>query len=119
MFIYIKDIPPDIVKKFNLNEIAINGKVYVEILKGMYGLSQAGILANELLLNNLAKFGYYQCKHTPGLWKHKTRPIVFVLVVDDFGVFCFSNFCSAEVNLFAAITACSIGWSTGDLHKCG
>jgi hypothetical protein len=22
----------------------------------------------------------------PGLWKHKTRPISFTLVVDDFGV---------------------------------
>ena len=52
----------------------------------MYGLPQAGILANELLQKNLAKFGYYQCKHTPGIWKHKTRPIVFVLVVDYFGV---------------------------------
>ena len=56
MFIYIKDIPPDIVKQYNLNKIAINGKLYVEIFKGMYGLPQAGILANELLQNNLAKF---------------------------------------------------------------
>ena len=86
MFIYIKDIPPDIVKQYNLNEIAIDGKVYVEIRKGMYCLPQAGILVNEVLQKNLVQFGYYQCKHTPGLWKHKTRPIVFVLVVDDFGV---------------------------------
>ena len=86
MFIYIKDIPPDIVNQYNLNELAIDGKVYVEIRKGMYGLPQAGILANELLQKNLAKFGYHQCRHTPGLWRHKIRPIVFVLVVDDFGV---------------------------------
>ena len=25
-------------------------------------------------------------KHTPGLWKHISRPIQFTLVVDDFGV---------------------------------
>ena len=86
MFINIEDIPDDIVKQYNLTEIASNGKVYVEIRKGMYGLPQAGILANKLLQQNLAQFGYYQCKHTPGLWKHKTRPITFVLVVDDFGV---------------------------------
>ena len=49
IFIYIKDIPPDIVEQYNLNEIAIDGKVYVEIRKGMYGPPQAGILANELL----------------------------------------------------------------------
>ncbi|KAL7476354.1 hypothetical protein ACHAW6_002224, partial [Cyclotella cf. meneghiniana] len=30
--------------------------------------------------------GYYQCQFTPGLWRHKWRPITFSLVVDDFGV---------------------------------
>ena len=24
--------------------------------------------------------------HTPGLWRHVTRPVQFTLVVDDFGV---------------------------------
>ena len=32
------------------------------------------------------KEGYYQTKHTPGLWTHETRQISFTLVVDDFGV---------------------------------
>ena len=70
IFIYLKDIPPDIIQQYNLNDIAINGKVYVEIRKGMYGLPQAGILANKLLQKNLAQFGYLPCKLTPGLWKH-------------------------------------------------
>ena len=52
----------------------------------MYGLPQAGLLANKLLARRLAKYGYYQAIHTPGLWKHTWRPIQFVLVVDDFGV---------------------------------
>jgi hypothetical protein len=52
----------------------------------MYGLPQAGILANELLQRNLAKDGYRPTQHTHGLWKHDTRPILFSLVVDDFGV---------------------------------
>ena len=30
--------------------------------------------------------GYFQSKHTPGLWLHKTRDISFTPVVDDFGV---------------------------------
>jgi hypothetical protein len=30
--------------------------------------------------------GYHKCNNTPGLWKYKTRPISFTLVVDDFGV---------------------------------
>ena len=75
MFINMSDIPDDIVQKYNLKMLAKNEKVYVEIRKGMYGLPQAGILANELLQKNLMKHGYAPYKHTPGLWTHKTRPI--------------------------------------------
>jgi hypothetical protein len=60
--------------------------VYIEIKKGMYGLKQAGLLANQLLQTRLAPFGYYPARHTLGLWLHKTRPISFSLVVDDFAV---------------------------------
>ena len=52
----------------------------------MWGLPQAGILANKCLQRKLAPFGYSKCVNTPGLWKHETRPISFTLVVDDFGV---------------------------------
>jgi hypothetical protein len=50
----------------------------------MYGSKQVGLLANQLLQTRLAPFGYYPAHHTPGLWLHKTRPISFTLVVDDF-----------------------------------
>jgi hypothetical protein len=52
----------------------------------MYGLKQAGLLANQLLQTRLAPFGYYPARHIPGLWLHKTRPITFSLIVDDFAV---------------------------------
>jgi hypothetical protein len=52
----------------------------------MYGLKQADLLANQLLQTRLAPLGYYQARHTPGLWLHKTRPISFTLVVDDLAV---------------------------------
>jgi hypothetical protein len=52
----------------------------------MYGLKEAGLLANQLLQTRMAPFGYYPARHTPGLWLHKTRPISFTLVVDDFTV---------------------------------
>jgi hypothetical protein len=52
----------------------------------MYGLKQAGLLANQLLQKRLALFGYYPARHTSGLWLHKTRPIAFSLIVDDFAV---------------------------------
>jgi hypothetical protein len=52
----------------------------------VWGLAQAGILANKLLRRKLAPFGYVECKNTPSLWRHETRPISFTLVVDNFGV---------------------------------
>jgi hypothetical protein len=78
--------PEEIIQKYNLNALAVDGWVYIEIRKGMYGLKQAGILANQLLQTRLAPFGYYPARHTPGLWLHKTQPISFTLVVEDFAV---------------------------------
>jgi hypothetical protein len=60
--------------------------VYIEIRKGMYGLKQAILLANQLLQTRLAPFGCYPARHIPGLWLHHTRPIAFTLVVDEFAV---------------------------------
>jgi hypothetical protein len=77
---------PKIVQKYNLNALAVDGWVYIEIRKGIYGLKQAGLLANQLLQTRLAPFGYYPARHTPGLWLHKTRPISFTLVIDDLSV---------------------------------
>jgi hypothetical protein len=78
--------PQDIIKHYGLLDKAINGYDYMEIHKGMYGLPQAGILANKLLKKRLAKHGYFEQPHTPGLWRHKSFPIWFNLAVDDFGI---------------------------------
>jgi hypothetical protein len=79
-------IPQEIVDQYELLLLVHNGYVYIEIRKGMYGLPQAGIIANNKLRKHLSEFGYIPTKHTPGLWKHKTRPVQFSLVVDDFRV---------------------------------
>jgi hypothetical protein len=86
MKMLLSRFPEDIVTKYNLDTLAVDGWVYIEVRKGMYGLKQAGLLANQLLQTRLAPFGYYPARHTPGLWLHKTRPISFSLVVDDFAV---------------------------------
>jgi hypothetical protein len=86
MVINLASLPQETIDKYDLNELAQDGKVYIEIQKGMYGLPHAGILTNELLQGNLAKDGYRPTTHTHGLWKHDTCPISFSLVVDDFGV---------------------------------
>ena len=54
--------------------------------RAVWGLPQAGILANKLLRKRLAPNKYYKCRQTPGIWQHATHPISFTLVVDDFGV---------------------------------
>jgi hypothetical protein len=87
-FVRIKlaDIPEEFILEYNLTAYVHNGWVYFEINKGVYGLKQAGKLANDLLTERLLVHGYYQCATTPGLWRHKWRPISFVLIVDDFGI---------------------------------
>jgi hypothetical protein len=86
MVINLSSLPQETIDKYGLLELSQDGKVYIEIQKGMYGLPQAGILANELFQRNLAKDGYRPMPHTHGLWTQATRPISFSLVVDDFGV---------------------------------
>ena len=81
------DIPPEIKQQYKLDKIVhTDGFVYTEIRKGMYGLPQAGIVANKDLQKHLAPYGYHPVPHTPGLWKHETRDIIFTLVVDDFAI---------------------------------
>jgi hypothetical protein len=78
--------PQDIIKHYGLLDNLLNGYVYMEICKGMYGLLQASILANKLLKKRLANHGYYQRLQTPGLWRHKSRQICYNLGVDNFGI---------------------------------
>jgi hypothetical protein len=79
-------IPANIIAHYNLNKKVLDGYVYMEIRKGMYGLPQAGILTNKLLKKRLVRHGYFEQPHTLGLWKHATCPIWFNLCVDDFGI---------------------------------
>jgi hypothetical protein len=76
----------EIIAQYQLMDKVDRGFVYVEIRKGMYGLPQAGIIANQKLTKHLAKHGYRPTTHTPGLWKHDQRPVHFSLIVDDFGI---------------------------------
>ena len=83
----LEDFPEDIIEEYKLRDIATaDGCVIAECRKCVYGLPQAGILANKYLEKRLNEYGYYQSDFTNGLWSHKTRPIQFALCVDDFGV---------------------------------
>jgi hypothetical protein len=59
MRLKITDIPEEIIEHYNLREIVTaDGYVYCEVTRGLYGLPQAGIIAQELLAKRLAKHGY-------------------------------------------------------------
>ena len=91
MKIPYKYFPPDIRKRYNLEDLVHNGYIYVKIKKGMYGLKQAAILAYTYLCNHLKPFGYYHVPGTHGIFAHESRPTKFCLCVDDFGVKYFSQ----------------------------
>jgi hypothetical protein len=87
MQLKLSDMPGGVIEQYKLLDITtLDGYVYCEIQQGMYGLSQAGIVAQELLVKWLKEHGYSQSKPTPGLWTHKWQPITFSLIVDNFGV---------------------------------
>ena len=46
----------------------------------MYGLPQA---AHRKLAKMLNDADFYCAEHTPGLWKHRTHPKQFSVVVDE------------------------------------
>ena len=52
----------------------------------MYGLKQAGIIANDELIKHLKPYGYHPVKFTPGLWKHTDNDTILSLVVDGFAI---------------------------------
>ena len=84
--ISIELIPQEIIDLYHLQDKVKIGCVYCKIICGVYGLPEASVLANKLLKTRLKEHEYFEVKHTPGLFKHETRPIWFTLTVDDFDV---------------------------------
>jgi hypothetical protein len=87
-YIHIKlaDIPQEFINEYKLKELACDSWIYFEMCRGMYGLPQAGILANKLLGDRLAEFNYYEEATTPRLWHHKWCPVMFALIVNNFAI---------------------------------
>ena len=61
-----------------------DGYIYARVNKAWYGLKQAGKIAHDDLVQHLADAGYVKAPLVEGYFRHKTRPIDFTLVVDDF-----------------------------------
>ena len=64
--ISINDIPEEIIIEYKLREIADSkGMVYIQANRGMYGLPQSGLLANDICKNDsrkvaITKASWYQ-----------------------------------------------------------
>ena len=83
----IKMIPQEVIDHYNLQDKVIeDGWIYYKIRMAIYRLEELGKLSNVELQTVLASEGYEPRPFTHGLYRHKTRPIAFSLVVDDFGV---------------------------------
>ena len=75
------------VKEYKLEKLMNKDNyVYCQINRGMYGLKQAAILAYKQLVGRLKVHGYVPIPTSNGLWKHISRPTLFALCVNDFGV---------------------------------
>jgi hypothetical protein len=74
------------IEQYNIKKLTLDGRVYIKMRRAVWGLPQAGILANKRLRQKLAPFGYSECINTPGLWHHESRPITSIFVVDNIGV---------------------------------
>jgi hypothetical protein len=55
MVIMMAVLPQEVIDESGLNDLSVDGKMYIKIQKGMYSLPQSGILANELLQRRLAQ----------------------------------------------------------------
>ena len=68
-------IPEEIIQQYNLRNLEHKGFVYMETQKGMYGIPQAGNIANDKLKLHMDKFGYEPALITPGLCRDQNCPL--------------------------------------------
>ena len=89
--VFTDQYPPEVLLRLRLSPFTKKdrrtGRPYVLFRadKTIYGLKESGKLSNNMLVPLLTQFGFVETP-TPCLFRHLTRLITFVLVVDDFGV---------------------------------
>jgi hypothetical protein len=81
-----KQLSPTIIAEYDMEQYFDNNTIHFQDNKGMYGLPQAALLAQQRLVGHLAKHGYTQSDIVPCLFRHSDNGVTFVLVVDDFGI---------------------------------
>jgi len=69
--------------QFHLDQYIAKDMVYFQVNKGMYGLKEARLLANDRIVDNLAKYDYIQSKYVPCQFVSKDKSTAFCLIDDD------------------------------------
>ena len=74
IIIHSKYFPPDIRSRYQIyGLIEADRYVYIKIIKGMYGLKQASIIAYNQLVFHMDTHSYYPVTSTTVLWAHNSR----------------------------------------------
>ena len=75
-----KFLPTDIIDKHNLTPYLRNNPVLFEVNNEMYGLPQAGLLAQQRLIAHLAQHGYHQTNTAVGYIVFASESLEFSLL---------------------------------------
>ena len=84
--IKLSNITQELIYEYDLTKHTCDVWAYFEILIECYGLPQTVKLENDILCTLLIKFWYYEAATTPVLWGQKYFPIIFGLIIDNFGI---------------------------------
>ena len=80
MKIPFKYFPEDIITRYNLNALVhSDNHIYIKLVKGMYGLKQAAVLAYKNLSALLLQAGYKPIINSQGMWRHTSTNCVLSL----------------------------------------
>jgi hypothetical protein len=71
-------------QEFDAAHLPDDATLFYRIDKALYGMPQAGMIAQRELTKHLAKHGYIMSRSTPCHYTHQTSGVSFVVWVDDF-----------------------------------
>ena len=108
-------IPDTTIATHCLKPYVHQNAILFQVNKGMYGLPQAGLLAQQRLIAHLANHGYHETS-TSCLFRHISNGTASTLVVDDFGIK-YSNQAGADhlIRTLQLLYIITINW-TGSIY---
>jgi hypothetical protein len=70
----LRYLPPQTLQFLGVTHLPKEGSLLFEVYNAVYGMDDAGRVSQHDLINHLQPHGYYMCRHTPGLFRHRSRP---------------------------------------------